>query len=183
MSQMRRARRHAQPAWIIVRYCENFALRKFSECVTLIVKGVVLVAILGTLGIGPERSSAAGPMTVDEFQAAPPIGQSAEVLGYVVDSYLCPPCPAGAMCKPCARESVIFVAAAPGHPAVDVITPPADVLVVATRQPQRFELRTQYRLVIAVDDRREKGRDGRLRRSQRAELDAVWIDEPGTDSR
>ena len=97
--------------------------------------------------------------TVAELMAAPPVGQTVRVFGYVVDLNICPPCPMGAMCKPCARESSIVICDRP-----DRSTPGASppVLVIATPEPDRLARGTRYRFEIAVVDRTTQGVDARL---------------------
>jgi hypothetical protein len=115
-------------------------------------------------------------LTIAEFRASPPVGQTARIVGYVVESYLCPPCPRGAQCKPCASASAIFVADAPGHAPFALDRPPADVIAIATQEPDRFERGMQYRLEITVTDRKHDHFDGRLLRSQRPDREPIWTD-------
>jgi hypothetical protein len=56
--------------------------------------------------------------------------------------------------------------------------PPADVIAIATQEPDRFERGMQYRLEIAVTDRKRDHFDGRLLRSQRPDREPIWIDSP-----
>jgi hypothetical protein len=48
------------------------------------------------------------PLTVQEYNRAIVPGHFYSVKGYVVDTYECPPCPTGAMCKPCAPDSFVL---------------------------------------------------------------------------
>ena len=87
-----------------------------------------------------ETHAAADPpeLTVAQLKAAPPVGSRAVLTGYVADSYLCPPCPRGAMCKPCAGPSAVYIADAPGHAAFDPARPPPDVAVLSASNPMMF---------------------------------------------
>ena len=79
-------------------------------------------------------------------------GQIAHVTGYVVGDYVCPPCPPGAQCKPCVRPSAVFVAATPGRRTIAVQAPPADVIAIATDNPERFRRGMGYAFEIEITD-------------------------------
>src|SRR5712691_7765810 len=144
-----------------------------------IASAAVIVAFVAA-AIAAAASTNAQPLTltIAEFRASPPVGQIARIAGYVVESYRCPPCPRGAQCKPCASASAIFVADAPGHAPFALDRPPADVIAIATQEPDRFERGTQYRFEIAVTDRQHDRLDGRLLRSQRPDRESIWTDGP-----
>lgn len=133
---------------------------------------VLLVDVAEAAGAAADSSTGSPPaLTIAQFRAAPPIGQIARIVGYVVQSYRCPPCPKGAQCKPCAIASAIFIADAPIRAPFALDAPPADVAAIAAQDPDRFERGIQYRFEIAVAGRRQRGDgdrfDGRLLRSQR----------------
>ena len=117
-------------------------------------------------------------LSVGELVVSPPIGRIARVVGFVVGSYRCPPCPDGMECKPCATPSAIFVAAAPDHPSVGPGDQPGDAIALATDEPDRFEPGIEYRFEIAVTGRRDDPFDGRLLRSQRPDREPIWTDSP-----
>jgi hypothetical protein len=113
-------------------------------------------------------------VSLDQAQLAGP-GEVIRVVGYIVGSYLCPPCPAGATCKPCAAASEVFLAAAASHPRVVLFDAGSDVLAVAVDDPNAFVLGSPYRFELTTADRHADGVDGRLIRSQRPD-DPVWPD-------
>jgi len=115
-------------------------------------------------------------LTVAEFRASPPAGPVARILGYVVESYLCPPCPKGAQCKPCFTRSAIFLADAPGHAPFALDAPPPDVVAIAASDPKAFELNVQYRVEFEVTARSGDRFDGSLLRSQRPDREPIWTD-------
>lgn len=117
-------------------------------------------------------------LTIAEFRASPPIGRIVRIVGYVVESYLCPPCPKDAQCKPCATASGIFVADAPTHAPFALDLPPADVVAITDRDPHRFERNVQYRFEFVSADRQHDRFDGRLLRSQRPDREPIWTDSP-----
>jgi hypothetical protein len=117
-------------------------------------------------------------LTIAQLRASPPIGRIVRIVGYVVESYLCPPCPKGAQCKPCAIASAIFVADAPNHAPFALDAPPNDVVAITDQDPNRFERGIQYRFELAVTGRQHDRFDGRLLRSQRPDREPVWPDSP-----
>ncbi len=71
----------------------------------------------------------AATMDVETFQSHPPTGGIAELAGYVVKKYACPPCPAGAMCKPCMGDSVTIAdsPATPPAKGLNILCPQASL--------------------------------------------------------
>jgi hypothetical protein len=127
----------------------------------------------------------APPIAIDiaALRTAPPLGRHARLEGYVVDSYRCPPCPHGAMCKPCVMSTAIFVADVPEHARFSWTDPPADVAVIAVDDPAPYEHGVRYRFEVAVPERARDGAvDATLVRSQRAD-EPIWAEpmrpEPG----
>lgn len=104
-------------------------------------------------------------VTPETLSAQPP--GVARVEGFVVGSYLCPPCPRGAQCKPCARASVIFVSGRKDHPPVPGVQPPADVAAIETEEVGSFAQGIGYRFEVRV------GSTVKLLRSQRAD-EPAW---------
>ena len=133
----------------------------------------------------PIPSPPAGPVAVQEppiaidiaaLRAAPPLGRHARLEGYVVDSYRCPPCPHGAMCKPCVMSTAIFVADVPEHARFSWTDPPTDVAVIAVDDPAPFEHGVRYRFEVAVPEHARAGDvDATLIRSQRAD-EPIWAE-------
>jgi hypothetical protein len=109
-----------------------------------------------------DKTAAAGPpvLTVAELKAARPVGSRAILTGYVAGSYLCPPCPKVAMCKPCAGPSAVYIADASGHAAFDLARPPADVAVLSASNPTAFPSGAAVRLEVEVSDRAATAFDG-----------------------
>jgi hypothetical protein len=108
-------------------------------------------------------ASDAADLTVAQIKASPPVGQTVRVLGIVVGTYICPPCPMGAECKPCMSDSSVSIADAPGAPQIAIAAP----------HPEQFERGAQYRFEFIVSDGRD-GVDGHLLRSQRPVQRSVW---------
>jgi hypothetical protein len=68
--------------------------------------------------------------------------------GYVVGAYTCPPCPAGAMCKPCLMASAIVVGPKPDMGPVSPRSPPAGAKTVLTETPSAYTQGTKYRFEV-----------------------------------
>ena len=157
--------------------------RRIVVCVAAAVAGLVLcaAAAFSTASAQAPAPAGAAPLGVpvpsvslDQARLAG-TGEVIRVVGYIVGSYLCPPCPPGATCKPCAVASQVFVAAASSHPRVVLFDPGSDVLAIAVDDPNAFVLGGQYRFELTTVDRHADGVDGRLIRSQRPD-DPIWPD-------
>lgn len=68
-----------------------------------------------------------------------------KIEGFVVESYKCPPCPRGAMCKPCVGDHVVIT---------DNVNEQDPALIrrlwVFTDKPKQFELKKKYLLLVKV---------------------------------
>ena len=73
--------------------------------------------------------------------------------GYVIQTYKCPPCPAGAMCKPCIGDHIVIT---------DNVEEkdPARIkrLRILTDKPEQFELKRKYSFVVKVRGTPQKDR-------------------------
>ena len=70
-----------------------------------------------------------------------------QISGYVVKQYSCPPCPAGALCKPCMRNNVLISDAkelSAGFPEQ------GNYLVVFTEEPENLVLGKFYKMTVEV---------------------------------
>ncbi|MBI3783863.1 MAG: hypothetical protein HY270_10715 [Deltaproteobacteria bacterium] len=111
-----------------------------------------------------------------QLRTAPPWERRVRFEGYVVDSYLCPPCPDGAQCKPCLMHTVIFVAATKEHARFSWEAPPSDVVTIAANDPSKFLPGIRYRFEVQVPEQAHAGGvDGNLLRSQRAD-EPIWAE-------
>ena len=125
----------------------------------------VAISLTALLVLVAAASAATPVRTVAELKAAPHVGKTVTVFGVVLGSYLCPPCPMGAMCKPCAHASSIDVSDSP-YLGTKGASPA--VLVIAVPDPARFLLHLRYRLEIVVLDARRDGTDARLLKGELA---------------
>lgn len=125
----------------------------------------------------PSRAPAGMPedtIAIATLRGAPPVGRRVRLEGYVVDAYRCPPCPPGAMCKPCLMSTAIFIADVPEHAPFSRSNPPADVAALAVDDPARFSKGVRYRFEVEVPERgRNGGVDATVVRSQRSDA-PIW---------
>jgi len=91
-------------------------------------------------------------LTFDDLQKNDSIEGSFSIVGYVIDVYKCPPCQAGAMCKPCIGDNIVVT---------DNIAEkdPARIkrLRIFTDKPEQFELKKQYQFTVRVRGKIPKG--------------------------
>ena len=59
------------------------------------------------------------------------------VEGYVVKIYTCPPCPRGAMCKPCMRDNIVV---SEKNELLDVYYLSASEIIIFCENPKQFQL-------------------------------------------
>ncbi len=107
------------------------------------------------------QPSAASPVTALPAASTPPSGAALSVTalraaqpkastvhrlrGYVVKRYTCPPCPKGAMCKPCMGDNIVLSDDPKLHTIYDLDD--RDVIVF-TKAPMNFQLSEQVTLQV-----------------------------------
>lgn len=139
---------------------------------------VGLAALLLIAGAIELVAAQGAPVSIDiaTLRHAPPAGLRARFEGFVIDSYRCPPCPRGALCKPCVMHSAIFVADTKEHAQFSWSDPPADVAVIGVDDPAQFSKGVRYRFEVQVLDKGRAGDiDATLIRSQRAD-EPIWAE-------
>lgn len=91
-------------------------------------------------------------LTFDDLQKNDSIEGSFSIVGYVIDIYKCPPCPAGAMCKPCIGDNIVVT---------DNIAEKDPTLIrrlkIFTDKPGQFELKKRYLFTVKVRGKIPKG--------------------------
>lgn len=100
------------------------------------------------LVLAPAAHGQGEPESVATFQSEHPQTGTYTLSAYVVDIYLCPPCPAGAMCKPCIPENITLSdvsslpeASASHRPTLRVFIEPSQATALTVGR--RYELRVQ----------------------------------------
>ncbi len=74
--------------------------------------------------------------------------------GYVVKIYTCPPCPKGAMCKPCMRDNIVI---SENNALLDSYSPSSSEIIIFTNNPKQFELGKKYKFSIRITDYKSTG--------------------------
>lgn len=109
---------------------------------------LALFAIAGKVpAVAQPDPGAPAQMTVAQLLAAPPAGATVGVAGYIVETYLCPPCPPGANCKPCFSESAVFLADTPREYGSETVPP---MVGLAIADPDKFVLGQHCRFQVSV---------------------------------
>ena len=75
------------------------------------------------------------------------------IVGLVIQTYKCPPCPPGAMCKPCLGDHIVVT---------DNIEEKDPALIqrlrIFTDKPEQFELKQKYTFTVKVKGKVPSGR-------------------------
>lgn len=75
------------------------------------------------------------------------------IKGYVIDIYECPPCPPGAMCKPCLPNNIVVTDNIEEKDLSKIRR-----LRIYTEKPEQFELKKQYLFTVKVKGTLPPGR-------------------------
>ena len=115
--------------------------------------GVVLFCLLGTVSPSQENKTPEPPLlTFADLQQGDRDDAPFRIEGYVIQTYKCPPCPPGAMCKPCLGDHIVITD--------DVkVNDPALIkrLRIFTDKPGEFESKKKYSFVVKVRGKPQKG--------------------------
>jgi hypothetical protein len=114
-----------------------------------------VVCLLSALSFLPDRTSAQDPplLTFNDLQKNDSSKGTFRIVGYVIDIYKCPPCPPGAMCKPCIPDNI-------------VVTDDIDEkdfskikrLRISTDKPEQFETKRKYTFTVKLKGKVPSGR-------------------------
>jgi hypothetical protein len=101
---------------------------------------------VGDCHFGIGNTAYAACHSVEQFRASPPPSATARIAGYVIRTYLCPPCPKGAMCKPCATHSAVYLA-----DTIPTGEAPSPVIVgIEVADPTVFRIGALYLFDVAI---------------------------------
>jgi hypothetical protein len=91
-------------------------------------------------------------LTFADLQRNDSIEAPFTVVGYVIETYKCPPCPEGAMCKPCIGDHIVVT------DTLDEKDPALRKrLRIFTDQPEKFALREKYSFLVKARGTIPKG--------------------------
>jgi hypothetical protein len=91
--------------------------------------------------------------SVSELKAAKPkAGRAFWVEGFISKTYVCPPCPEGAQCKPCMKDNVVLSQTKKKLESYADVK--ADDLIVFTADSRSFAVGRKRRLKVKITDRK-----------------------------
>lgn len=114
----------------------------------------VLACSLLTISLAWEQGSDTKPplLTFADLRNGDHGRQPFRIEGYVTQIYKCPPCPAGAICKPCLGDHIV---ASDNLNEEDVT--PINRLRIFTDKPDQFELKRKYTFTVEVRGKAPQG--------------------------
>jgi hypothetical protein len=107
---------------------------------------LTLVWVGGTSALSQDKKSTEPPLlTFNDLKGGNSIEGSFKIAGFVIDIYECPPCPPGAICKPCIGDNIVVT---------DNLKERDPKLIrrlrIFTEKPNRFELNKSYTFTVTV---------------------------------
>ena len=124
----------------------------------MIIKSTLTILFAVTCWLAPYSQQDQHPadkpplLTFADLQRNDSIEGSFTVVGYVTDTYKCPPCPKGAMCKPCIGDHLVVT---------DKLDEKDPALVtrlrIFTDKPEKFALRGKYSFLVKTRGKVAKG--------------------------
>ena len=107
---------------------------------------LVLATLLALATFTLAQESAKPPLlTFDDLKNNDGIDGPFRIEGYVLDIYKCPPCPPGAMCKPCIPDNVVITDTA-GPKDLSKI----NRLRIFADKPDQFERKKKYSFTVKL---------------------------------
>lgn len=120
----------------------------------LLLAGLVLAWLMPPVSLSQEKAPPQEPrlLTFGYLQKGPTIEGPFRIGAYVVEVYKCPPCPAGAQCKPCIGDHIV-VTDNPNEKDPKFIRR----LRIFADRPDHFRLKTRYMFEVTVRGKTQKG--------------------------
>lgn len=107
---------------------------------------LVLTSFLAPATFTRGQETAKPPLlTFDDLQKNEGIDGPFRIEGYVLDIYKCPPCPPGAMCKPCIPDNVVITDTAEPKDLSKVSR-----LRIFTEKTDQFEQKKKYSFTVKL---------------------------------
>lgn len=91
-------------------------------------------------------------LTFAELEKGDFSGEQFRIDGIVIDTYKCPPCPRGMMCKPCIGDHVTIT-----DDTGEKVSKQITRLRIFTDKPEQFVLQKEYQFTVKVRGKRNKG--------------------------
>jgi hypothetical protein len=115
-----------------------------------------LACLLAAFSFSQEKKSEATPplLTFADLQKGAVDEAPFRIEGFVIEAYKCPPCPRGAMCKPCLGDHIVVTER------LNEKDEPALIkrLRIFTDKPEQFELKKKYSFTVKVRGKPSPGR-------------------------
>lgn len=113
----------------------------------------VLICSLATISLSQDQSTIGNPpsLTFTDLQTGERAEAPFRIEGFVIDISKCPPCPPGAVCKPCLGDHLV---------ATDRLDDkdPLRRLRIFTANPDQFAINKSYVFTVKVRGRKQPGR-------------------------
>ena len=115
---------------------------------------ILLVCLIPNLSLSQENKTPEPPLlTFADLQTGDRDETPFRIEGYVIQTYKCPPCPKGAMCKPCIGDHIVIT---------DNVDEKDPALIkrlrIYTEKPEQFEMKKKYSFVVKVKGKPRKDR-------------------------
>lgn len=130
----------------------EFNLTMIKRTLTI---ALTLAGLLVTLSFSQDREPGEKPplLTFEDLKKNDGIEGQFRIEGYVIDIYKCPPCPPGAMCKPCIPDNIVITDAADEKDLSKI-----NRVRIFTDKTKQFELKKKYSFVVKVKGQIPTGR-------------------------
>jgi hypothetical protein len=113
-----------------------------------------LAGLLATVSFSQDQDSPPKPplLTFHDLKNANGLEGTFRIEGYVIDIYKCPPCPPGAMCKPCIPDNIVITDATDEKDLSKI-----NRLRIFTDKPEQFELKKKYSFTVNLKNKLPAG--------------------------
>lgn len=139
-----------------------FMKKTLSRIITLVVLAAILTTVYYAMHKGEIKnytiypaSSDATFYTIQELNQEPVQPGTYNTEGFAVKLYDCPPCPRGAVCKPCMGSNIVLSENKLPIETYNQLT--SDELIVFVDRAEQFEIGSKYLMTIQVLERNSTG--------------------------
>lgn len=116
---------------------------------------LTLICWISTIALRQDKAPAQELplLTFTDLQRNDSIEGTFRIVGYVLDIYKCPPCPPGAMCKPCIPDNIVVTDNIEEKDFSRIKR-----LRISTDKPEQFELKKKYSFTVKIKGKVPPGR-------------------------
>ena len=131
---------------------KHFALAMLGLLVGL---AVVFLSIAGSISKRTYPQSSNFPfLSIHELRQLNPTSGRYNTEGYVAKIFTCPPCPSGALCKPCMRDNIVI---SEQRKTIETYTLTEMDLIVFVNHPDQFTIGKKYTFSIQISQNHSTG--------------------------